>query len=82
MRELFNRRARAGGDQISTIFYMWEDLADNDNADAYVKAKWEQLGGPFLVAQHAGPRAVEEPTGEEAAAEEGEEQEELDLGDE
>ena len=51
----------------------------DDNADAYVKAKWEQLGGPFLVAQHAGPRAVEEPTAEEAADED---QEDLDLGDE
>ncbi len=41
MRELFNRRARAGGDQISTIFYMWEDLADNDNADAYdLNLRW------------------------------------------
>lgn len=46
------------------------------NADAYVKAKWEQFQGPFLIAQHAGPRAVEEMSAEEADAEE-----ELDLGD-
>ena len=35
LRRLFNRRARAGADQISTIFYMWEDLSANANADAY-----------------------------------------------
>ena len=35
LRQLFNRRARSGADQISTIFYMWEDLSANANADAY-----------------------------------------------
>jgi len=35
LRRLFNRRARSGADQISTIFYMWEDLSANANADAY-----------------------------------------------
>ncbi|HRT05835.1 MAG TPA: hypothetical protein P5204_09055, partial [Kiritimatiellia bacterium] len=35
LRRLFNRRARAGGDQISTLFYMWEDMSANANADAY-----------------------------------------------
>ena len=41
LRQLFNRRARSGGDQLSTIFYMWEDLADNDNADAYdLNLRW------------------------------------------
>lgn len=37
LRQLFNRRARSGADQISTIFYMWEELAQNANADAYDK---------------------------------------------
>ena len=40
-----------------------------DDADAYLRNKWEQLGGPFLVAQHGGARAVEEATEEESAAE-------------
>ncbi|NLG35935.1 MAG: hypothetical protein GX548_11335, partial [Lentisphaerae bacterium] len=35
LRRLFNRRARVGANQISTIFYMWEDLSANANADAY-----------------------------------------------
>lgn len=35
LRQLFNRRARSGADQISTIFYMWEDLSATANADAY-----------------------------------------------
>ena len=41
LRRLFNRRARSGADQISTIFYMWEDLSANANADAYdVNLRW------------------------------------------
>ncbi|NCA81969.1 MAG: hypothetical protein EOM72_04410 [Opitutae bacterium] len=41
LRQLFNRRARSGADQISTIFYMWEDLSANANADAYdVNLRW------------------------------------------
>ena len=39
------------------------------DADQYLVAKWAQFNGPFLVAQHAGPRAVEEASEEEAAAE-------------
>ena len=39
------------------------------DADPYLVAKWAQFNGPFLVAQHAGPRAVEEASEEEAAAE-------------
>ena len=39
------------------------------DADPYLAAKWAQFNGPFLVAQHAGPRAVEEASEEEAAAE-------------
>ena len=35
LRRLFNRRARSGAGQISTLFYMWEDLSANANADAY-----------------------------------------------
>ena len=42
------------------------------DADPYLVAKWAQFNGPFLVAQHAGPRAVEEASEEEAAAEEAE----------
>ena len=42
------------------------------DADPYLVAKWAQFNGPFLVAQHAGPRAVEEANEEEAAAEEAE----------
>ncbi|MDR0993830.1 MAG: hypothetical protein LBN38_04600 [Verrucomicrobiota bacterium] len=37
LRRLFNRRARSGGDQVSTIFYMWEELAQSNMADAYDK---------------------------------------------
>lgn len=40
-----------------------------NDADPYLVAKWVQFNGPFLVAQHAGPRAVEEASEEEAAAE-------------
>ena len=40
-----------------------------NDADPYLVAKWAQFNGPFLVAQHAGPRAVEEASEEEAAAE-------------
>lgn len=40
-----------------------------NDADPYLVAKWAQFNGPFLVAQHAGPRAVEEANEEEAAAE-------------
>ena len=40
-----------------------------NDADPYLGAKWAQFNGPFLVAQHAGPRAVEEASEEEAAAE-------------
>ena len=43
-----------------------------NDADPYLVAKWAQFNGPFLVAQHAGPRAVEEASEEEAAAEEAE----------
>ena len=43
-----------------------------NDADPYLVAKWAQFNGPFLVAQHAGPRAVEEANEEEAAAEEAE----------
>ena len=39
-----------------------------NDADPYLVAKWAQFNGPFLVAQHAGPRAVEEATEEEEAA--------------
>ena len=40
-----------------------------NDADPYLVSKWAQFNGPFLVAQHAGPRAVEEASEEEAAAE-------------
>ena len=43
-----------------------------NDADPYLVAKWAQFNGPFLVAQHAGPRGVEEANEEEAAAEEAE----------
>lgn len=58
-----------------------------NDADPYLVAKWAQFNGPFLVAQHAGPRAVEEASEEEAAAEAEEGQDEAaqadddDLGD-
>ena len=51
----------------------------DENADTYLQSKWEQLGGPFLVAQHGGARAVEEATEEEAAAEAAEGQDDSDL---
>jgi glycosidase len=35
LRHLFLRRARSGQAAISSIFYMWEELAGNANADAY-----------------------------------------------
>lgn len=35
LRQLFNRRARSGGDAISTLFYNWEDFATSANAKAY-----------------------------------------------
>ena len=35
LRQLFNRRARAGGGQISTVLYQWENFTDNDSADSY-----------------------------------------------
>ena len=35
LRHLFLRRARSGEVALSSIFYMWEELAQNANADAY-----------------------------------------------
>ncbi|MBR4189638.1 MAG: hypothetical protein IKQ55_06720 [Kiritimatiellae bacterium] len=35
LRHLFLRRARSGQAAISALFYMWEELAGNANADAY-----------------------------------------------
>ena len=35
LRRLFLRRARTGEPAISSIFYMWEDFAGSENADAY-----------------------------------------------
>ena len=35
LRHLFLRRARSGEVALSAIFYMWEELAQNSNADAY-----------------------------------------------
>jgi hypothetical protein len=35
LRRLFLRRARSGDAALSTIFYMWEELKDGKNADAY-----------------------------------------------
>ena len=52
-----------------------------NDADPYLVSKWAQFNGPFLVAQHAGPRAVEEASEEEAAAEEAEGVEDDELGD-
>ncbi len=42
MRELFSRRARADRqDQVSTIFCMWEEFSDADQADAYdLNLRW------------------------------------------
>ena len=54
------------GINIKTRYVGTKPAAD---ADPYLVAKWAQFNGPFLVAQHAGPRAVEEASEEEAAAE-------------
>ena len=54
------------GINIKTRYVGTKPSAD---ADPYLVAKWAQFNGPFLVAQHAGPRAVEEASEEEAAAE-------------
>ena len=41
LRRLFLRRARTGEAAISSIFYMWEDFASSDNADAYDRSlRW------------------------------------------
>jgi hypothetical protein len=41
LRRLFLRRARGGDSVISSIFYMWEDFASSDNANAYDKSlRW------------------------------------------
>ena len=53
-----------------------------NDADPYLVAKWAQFNGPFLVAQHAGPRAVEEASEEEAAAEAEEAEEAEEAGEE
>ena len=53
------------GINIKTRYVGTKPAAD---ADPYLVAKWAQFNGPFLVAQHAGPRAVEEATEEEEAA--------------
>lgn len=37
LRHLFLRRARSGEAAISSIFYMWEDFASGDHANAYDK---------------------------------------------
>jgi hypothetical protein len=41
LRRLFLRRARTGEAAISSIFYMWEDFAGTENADAYDRSlRW------------------------------------------
>ena len=41
LRRLFLRRARTGDAAISSIFYMWEDFASSDNANAYDRSlRW------------------------------------------
>ena len=41
LRRLFLRRARTGEAAISSIFYMWEDFASSENADAYDRSlRW------------------------------------------
>lgn len=54
--------------------------APEETADEYIKRKWAELQTPFLVVQHAGPRAVEEATPEETDAANAEDAPEGDAG--
>lgn len=62
--------------------------SEPDASDAYLHGKWVQMGGPFLLVVHGGPRTADEESevnAEEAAAEKAEDAEGadgIDLGDE
>lgn len=84
----FSSTGKRLGINIKTRYVRSEPAAN----ETYLKSKWDQFGGPFLLVVHGGARPVEEATAEEQAAEQAEHDETeaegsddtggIDLGDE